>query len=134
MEVPEFLWHCSRDSEIIIFFILEVSLSLTWCQRNARNYRQNDELLETWLRLIWRFSESVSEYESVFRICVWIIIHVQNPWFRTIWIEFFASYDFLYGKFWFNNLQKTQSIWFKIWDLVWITQSPQATNWNQPPI
>ena len=27
------------------------------------------------LRLIWRFSESVSEYESVFGICVWIIIY-----------------------------------------------------------
>ena len=29
MEVPEFLWRCSRDSEIIKFFILEISLSLT---------------------------------------------------------------------------------------------------------
>ena len=27
------------------------------------------------LRLISRFSESVSEYESAFEICVWIIIH-----------------------------------------------------------
>ena len=27
------------------------------------------------LRLIWRFSESESQYESVFWICVWIIIH-----------------------------------------------------------
>ena len=29
------LWHCPRDSEIIKFFILEVSLSLTWCRTNA---------------------------------------------------------------------------------------------------
>ena len=29
IEVPDFLWHCSRDSEIIKFFILEISLSLT---------------------------------------------------------------------------------------------------------
>ena len=104
MEVPEFLWHCSRDSEIIASDILEVLLSLSSCRRNVPNYRQNDGLLETcftvnicslatlcdilitirenhWLlRLIWRFSESMSEYESVFRICVWIIIHVTLIW------------------------------------------------------
>ena len=27
------------------------------------------------LRITWSFFKSVSEYESVFRICVWIIIH-----------------------------------------------------------
>ena len=27
------------------------------------------------LRVIWRFYKSASEYESVFRICAWIIIH-----------------------------------------------------------
>ena len=37
-------------------------------------FRENHWLL----RLIWRFSESVSEYESVFRIFVWIIIHRLN--------------------------------------------------------
>ena len=34
------------------------------------------------LRIIWRFSEYVSEYESVFRICVWIIIH-KRKWCLT---------------------------------------------------
>ena len=29
MEVSEFLWNCSRDSNIINVFIVEVSLSLT---------------------------------------------------------------------------------------------------------
>ena len=47
MEVPEFLWHCSRDSEVIGSVILEVLLSLSLCRRNAPNYRQNDGLLET---------------------------------------------------------------------------------------
>ena len=47
MEVPEFVWHYSRDSEIIKLFILEVSLSLTQCRRNALNYQENDGLLET---------------------------------------------------------------------------------------
>ena len=36
------------------------------------------------LRLIWRFSESVSEYESVFGICVWIIIYKRKLWYRKI--------------------------------------------------
>ena len=42
----EFLWHCSRDSEIIKFSILEVSLSLTSCRRNPPIYQQNDGFLE----------------------------------------------------------------------------------------
>ena len=47
MAVPEFLWHCSRDSEVIGYEILEVFMSLSLCWRNAPNYRQNDGLLET---------------------------------------------------------------------------------------
>ena len=39
---PEFLWQCSRDSEIIKFYILQVSLSLTSSQRNTPNYEEND--------------------------------------------------------------------------------------------
>ena len=102
MAVPEFFWHCSRDSEIIGSNILEVFMSLSLCRRNAPNYWQNDGLLETFfpsiiwslvtlcdtlitfrenywlLRLIWRFSKSVSEYESVFWICAWIIIYDKN--------------------------------------------------------
>ena len=39
------------DSEIIKVFILEVSLSLTWCRRNAPNYQENDGFLENFFRL-----------------------------------------------------------------------------------
>ena len=45
--VPEFLWHCSRDSGDIGSDILEVFMSLSLCQRNAPNYGQNDGHLET---------------------------------------------------------------------------------------
>ena len=31
------------------------------------------------LRIMWRFSKSVSECESVLRICVWLIIHTHFP-------------------------------------------------------
>ena len=52
-----------------------VFLSIIWLLATLCNtlitFRENHWLL----RLIWRFSESVSEYESVFRICLWIIIH-----------------------------------------------------------
>ena len=92
MAVPEFLWHCSRDSKVTGSDILEVLMILSLCRRNAQNYRQNDCLLETcfsvsnlvvdtlydtlitfllnqWLlRLIWR----------LFRLCVWIWICVSN--------------------------------------------------------
>ena len=51
MQVPEFLWHCSRDSEITKLFILEVSLSLTRCRRNAPNYQENDGYVENCFRL-----------------------------------------------------------------------------------
>ena len=47
MAVPGFLWHYSCDSEVIGSHILEVLLSLSSCRRNAPNYKQNDELLET---------------------------------------------------------------------------------------
>ena len=144
MEIPEFLWHCSRDSEILKFFILEfhwvwrdvggmppiikkmtdfwkivldstqswecvdgglwVSLALLTWLRSYRfwYFRSFDDLVvmsekrpviwslttlcdtlitfreNHWLlRLIWRFYESVSEYESVFQIGVWIIIHIK---------------------------------------------------------
>ena len=159
MEVPEFLWHCSLDSEIIKFLFWKfhwvcwgdvegmpqiikkmtdiwkivlgsrqclncvdggswVSLKLLAWLRTYRlwYFRSFTELVamsekrpELWakwgtfgdlffrqslatlcdtliifrekhwlLRLIWRFSESLSEYESVFQICVWIIIHLFN--------------------------------------------------------
>ena len=45
-KVLEYLRHWSHDSDIISSY-LEVSLSLTWCRRNASNYRQNDKFLET---------------------------------------------------------------------------------------
>ena len=44
--VPEYLGHWSRDSEIISSDILQVSLRLSLCQRNAPNYRPNNEFLE----------------------------------------------------------------------------------------
>ena len=47
MAVPEFLWHYSRDSEVICSHILEVLLILSLYRRNDPNYQQNDELLET---------------------------------------------------------------------------------------
>ena len=47
MAVPEFYWHCSRDSEVIGSDILEVLPSLSLCRRNAPNYQQNDGRLET---------------------------------------------------------------------------------------
>ena len=47
MEVPEYLWHWSRDSEIIGSDILKVLLSLSLCRKSAPNYRQNEGLLET---------------------------------------------------------------------------------------
>ena len=109
MAVPEFLWHCSRDSEVIGSDILDVFMSLSLYRRNAPNYRQNDRLLETCfsvnnlivgnslryfnanLRLIWRFSEPVSEYESVFRMFVWIIILI---W--IVWIIIHINYHYPY--------------------------------------
>ena len=48
LAVPEFLWHCSRDSEVTGSDILEVFISLSLCRRIAPNYRQNDGLLETY--------------------------------------------------------------------------------------
>ena len=68
MKVPDSRWHWSRDSEFIIFFILEVSLSLTRCRRNAPNYQLS--------------------CESVFRICVSIIIHGIG------WFSMFRKYFF----------------------------------------
>ena len=47
MEVPEFVWRCSHDLEVIGSVILEVLLRLSLCRRNAPNYCQNDGLLET---------------------------------------------------------------------------------------
>ena len=47
IEVPEYLWYWSRDSEIIGSDILEILLSLSLFRRNAPNYRQNDGFLET---------------------------------------------------------------------------------------
>ena len=36
----------ATDSEIISFYIFDVSLSLTWCQRNDLSYQENDGQLE----------------------------------------------------------------------------------------
>ena len=60
MTVPEFLWHCSRNSEIIKLFIWEVSLNLTWCRRNAPNYQENDGFLENCFRL-----------QTMLKVCRW---------------------------------------------------------------
>ena len=103
INIAEYLGHWSRYSEIAPSYILKVLLRLLLCLRNAPNYRQNEKFRETFfssitwlLRTLFRYfnknqrkplaskaSESVSEYESVFRICAWIIIH------KTITINFF---------------------------------------------
>ena len=84
MAVPEFYWHCSRDSEVTGFGILVVLLSLSLCRGNAPNYRQNDGLLETcfsgknvvvgnslrYFNNIWRKSLVAKVNMKVFRICV----------------------------------------------------------------
>ena len=61
-----------------------VFLSIIWLLATLCNtlitFRENHWLL----RLIWRFSESVSEYESVFRTCVWIMIHQNNKCLITV--------------------------------------------------
>ena len=46
MKFPEFVWHCSRDSEIITIFILDLWLSLTWCRRNDPNCQENERFME----------------------------------------------------------------------------------------
>ena len=97
MEVPEFLWHCSRDSEVIGSDILEVLLSLSLCRRNAPNYRQNDGLLETcfsgknlivgnslrYFNNIWRKSLVAKANMKIFGICVWIWICVSNMYLNN---------------------------------------------------
>ena len=99
MEVPELLWHCSIDWEVIGSDIVQkfywacgdvgetpwiigkmtdfwrlafssIIWSLATLCDTLITFRENHWLV----RLIWRFSESVFEYESVFRICVWIRI------------------------------------------------------------
>ena len=84
MAVPQFYWHCSHEAEVIGSDILEVLLSLSLCQRNAPNYRQNDALLETcfsdnnlivgnslrYFNDIWRKSLVAKANLKVFRICV----------------------------------------------------------------
>ena len=91
MEVPEFLWHCSRDSDIGSD-ILEVLLSLLLCRRKAPNYRKNDWLFETcfsvnnlvvgnslrYFNNNKRKSLVAKANMRVFRICVWIWICVSN--------------------------------------------------------
>ena len=61
-----------------LVFLPIIWLWATLCDTSIR-IRENHGLL----RLKSSFSESMSEYESVFRICVWIIIHhktlVANP-------------------------------------------------------
>ena len=51
MDVPEFLSYSSSQSELIKSFILEFPLSLTWCQKNAPNYQENDGFLKNFSRL-----------------------------------------------------------------------------------
>ena len=84
MAVPEFLWHCSRDSEVIGSDILKVLLSLSLFRRNAQNYRQNDRLLDTcfsfnnlivgnslrYFNNLQRNSLVAKTNMKVFRICV----------------------------------------------------------------
>ena len=82
----------TRDSEIIGSDNLEVLLRLSLCQRNTRNYRQNDEFLETCLfvnNLVdgnslryfnknWRKSLVPKANIKFFRIFFWIWIRVSN--------------------------------------------------------
>ena len=46
INVPEYLGHWTRDSEIITSFNLEVLLTLASCWMNTPNYRQNDGFRE----------------------------------------------------------------------------------------
>ena len=92
MEVPQYLWHWSRDPEIIGSDILDVLLSLSLCRRNAPNYWQNDGLLETCLSVnnlvvgnsLPYFNNNYRKLlvakanMKVFWICVWIWICVWN--------------------------------------------------------
>ena len=62
------------------------------------------------LRLIWRFSESVSEYESVFQMCVWITIHV----FLKLLVPNGLPYMFSIRKYItnINSFVSIRHIWF----------------------
>ena len=46
MEASQFLWHCSRDSGIVKFSALEVSLSVKSCWRKAVNYQKECQISE----------------------------------------------------------------------------------------
>ena len=68
-------WRISGD----LFFINKLAFD-----NSLIKMRENYCLL----RIIWGFSESVSECLSVFQICVWIIIHVfltQNKLLTYAW-------------------------------------------------
>ena len=76
------------------------------------------------LRLIWRFSGSVSEYEPVFRVCVWIIIHAKisfliwrrNCWCCCVeWMELGQLWHFLHVK---NRVKHFQIIFCFAIDIV----------------
>ena len=59
-----------------VIFSSIILLLATLCDTWKTN-RKNHWLL----RIIWSFSESVSEYKSVFRICVWLLIYEVLLWF-----------------------------------------------------
>ena len=76
------------------------------------------------LRLIWRFSESVSEYESVFRICVWIIIHhiySSNKFIKSIIIDrsIVLHFPSCVG-FYKINMFQLSSLWNRIVSGGWV--------------
>ena len=59
-----------------VIFSSIIWLLATLCD-TLKTIRKNHWLL----RIIWSFSESVSEYKSVFRICVWLLIYEVLLWF-----------------------------------------------------
>ena len=81
---PSIIWSLATLSDTLITF------------------RENHWLL----RLIWRFSESVFEYESVFRICVWIIIHKLFYSIKVDWKKEFLKKNY----FEMGNVVSTVSI------------------------
>ena len=82
MAVPEFLSHCSRDLEITKIFILEVSLKLTSCRRNAPNYQENDEFLENYFRL-----------ETMLIVCRWRFLSLFGTGHMTQKLQSFFIFE-----------------------------------------
>ena len=71
------------------------------------------------LRLILSFSESMSEYESVFRTCVWIISHVIIN--LIIWL-FIKTIDWHLRSYCFFTIQSGNYLFQLTNHLIWFTQ------------